>query len=167
MEKLGIEIVPLIMQMLNFLLLLGVLTTILYKPLLRMLDERKRRIAKSLEDAEKISRELEEIEKKRLQIVKDATLKAQRIIDEAGKAAKTEAAEILEAQTRKIHQEKEKALGELESYKAKLIADAKKEVLHLAILANEKVLEGSKLSNAQQHELIKNSLKNLQRGIHE
>ena len=138
---------------------MGILTAILYKPLLKVFEERKKRIAKGLEDAEKIHGELEDIEKKRAEILKEATIKAQKIVDEASGNAKREAVEIFEDQTRRIQLEKSKALEELNSHKTKLFAEVKREILDLALKINTKVLEEGILTDKEHHDLIRQRLK--------
>ena len=48
MEKLGIEPILLLTQVINFTILVVVLTKFLYKPILKMLDERKKKIEEGL-----------------------------------------------------------------------------------------------------------------------
>ena len=48
MEGLGINLPTLIAQVINFVVLFGLLYLVAYKPLLRMLDERSRRVKESM-----------------------------------------------------------------------------------------------------------------------
>ena len=57
MESLGFHWPSLIVYLVNFLIVLGVLYRMGYKPILRMLDERSKRIETSLAAAEKASKE--------------------------------------------------------------------------------------------------------------
>ena len=57
MGALGINLPGLIAQIINFLLLMGILYMVLYKPVLRMLDQRSQRIKDSLEKAEQLQQE--------------------------------------------------------------------------------------------------------------
>ena len=54
MENIGINWQLLVAFLINFLVLCGLLTAVLYKPVLKMLDERAAKIKESLEQAEKI-----------------------------------------------------------------------------------------------------------------
>ncbi|KPV47269.1 ATP F0F1 synthase subunit B, partial [Kouleothrix aurantiaca] len=54
MEKLGINFGLLIAQLVNVILIVWLLTMLLYKPVLNMLNERTRRIQDSLKDAEQV-----------------------------------------------------------------------------------------------------------------
>ena len=54
MEGLGINVPTLTAQIVNFAILLGLLYLVAYRPLMRMLDERSRRIKESMEQTELI-----------------------------------------------------------------------------------------------------------------
>jgi len=54
MEKLGIEPTLLLAQILNFLIIAFVLTKILYKPILQLLDKRKKTIEEGLRLTQKM-----------------------------------------------------------------------------------------------------------------
>ena len=58
MEKLGINFGLLIAQLVNVILIVWLLTMLLYKPVLNMLNERTRRIQESLKDAEQVKEQL-------------------------------------------------------------------------------------------------------------
>ena len=60
MEKLGINLGFLVSQIINFTLLAVLLYVLLYKPILRMLDNRKARIRKQMEDAEQAAKKAAE-----------------------------------------------------------------------------------------------------------
>lgn len=58
MEKLGINVGLLIAQLFNVILLVWLLTTFLYRPVLNMLNERTRRVQESLKEAEQVKEQL-------------------------------------------------------------------------------------------------------------
>ena len=58
LDDLGIDGPSLLAFLINFFLLLGLLTFFLYKPITRMLDERSAKIKESLEKAERIKQEM-------------------------------------------------------------------------------------------------------------
>jgi len=53
-EGLGINLPTLLAQIINFAILLGLLYLVAYKPIMRMLDERSRRVKESIEQTELI-----------------------------------------------------------------------------------------------------------------
>ena len=72
MENLGIQPVPLLLQAINFLLLLFILKKYLYKPILKALEDRKKKIEEGLAYSEKMKAEAEKSEKKREEIISRA-----------------------------------------------------------------------------------------------
>ncbi len=65
MEKLGIDPVMLVTQIINFAILAFILTKFLYKPILKLLDERQKKIAEGLELSQKMKLKEEEIQKEK------------------------------------------------------------------------------------------------------
>src|SRR4030042_11023 len=58
LDKLGIDLPQLLAFVINFFLLLGLLTLVLYKPVTRMLDDRAAKIKESLDQAERMKQEM-------------------------------------------------------------------------------------------------------------
>src|SRR3989338_4733594 len=87
MEKIlsdfGVQPVLLLAQIVNFLVLLFILQKLLYKPILKVLEDRKRKIEESIANAEKIQEELEETEAKRALVIENAIEEGKKIIAEA------------------------------------------------------------------------------------
>lgn len=73
----------------SFLLVAWLLTRFAYRPVLDVLEERRKRIAESLENAEKIKRQLADAEAQRAKVIQEANAEAQKMIDEARAAAQT------------------------------------------------------------------------------
>lgn len=85
MEKLGVELPLLITQVVNFTIMLLVLTKLLYKPILTALDERKRKIEEGLAFSEKAKQEEEKLEQKREEVLAKAREEAKKILEAAKK----------------------------------------------------------------------------------
>lgn len=143
MEGLGINLPSLLAQIVNFAILLGILYLVAYKPVMRMLDERSRRIKESMEQTEKIKQQVEKAEEEFKKQIEQAGRKGQEIIDravltgeEVGQKAKAEAkkeAEALLARARaEIRRERDEVIDEL-----------RQEFADLTILAAGKVIEQS------------------------
>jgi F-type H+-transporting ATPase subunit b len=140
---LGIELPHLVAFMINFFLLLILLTFVLYKPITKTLDERAAKIKESLEKAEQIKQEsvrAEESVKAQVEagrkegqaIIAQATQNGERVKEEAKAEARKEAeAVILKAQAQ-IESDREDAFNKL-----------RREFADLAVLAAEKVIEQS------------------------
>lgn len=82
-EQFGVNWPGLIAQAVSFLLLALILRQFAYTPLMRILDERRKRIADSLADAERTRAEREGAEADRRQVLDAARAEADRIVGEA------------------------------------------------------------------------------------
>jgi len=142
-EGLGINLPSLLAQIVNFAILLGILYLVAYKPIMRMLDERSRRIKESMEQTEEIKQQAEKAEEEFKKRIEQAGRKGQEIIDQAvltgeevGQKARAEAkkeAEALLARARaEIRRERDEVIDEL-----------RQEFADLTILAAGKVIEQS------------------------
>ena len=75
-DKLGIDLKLLIAQIINFVLLLGILTFLVYKPILKLLDKRKKMIEENVENTQKIEERLEKLEEEKEKVMAEASEKA-------------------------------------------------------------------------------------------
>ena len=137
---LGLTIPSFIGQLINFLILLGLLTFFGYKPIRKMLDDRTNRIRQSMEKAEATKLEYErariEVEKQigaarneGQSIVGKAEQAGERIKEEARQEARKEAQAMVE-----------RARAELDQERDRIINALRKEFVDTAILAAEKVI---------------------------
>lgn len=140
METLGIDLKLLVAQIINFALLLFLLQRFLYKPILKILAERKKKIAESLENAEKIKKELEKIEGRKQAELKKAQVEGERILDEVRLAAKRiqeEAAQKAAEQAQNFFSKaRQEATQEREEWRQKL----KEEFANLVVAAAQKII---------------------------
>jgi len=153
MEALGINLGYLLTQFLGIAALLLILTAFVYKPMLRVLDERKARIAKGLEDARQaaIARENADMEAKR--ILDEARAEASNLRREAVVAAEG-AAKDVEAKAR----EDAKAImanaqTEATEERNRILSDLRGQVAAISIAAANKLV-GKSLDEKRQHQLI-------------
>jgi F-type H+-transporting ATPase subunit b len=155
----GIEIQPttIAFQALNFLLLVVVLYLILYKPIIKMLAEREKRIREGVENAEKADSMIKESSMIRQDMIKRANSESQDIMEKARKSgeetrsgivqeAHTEAEHIIIAGQNLIEMEKSKAAQEV-----------KKAAVSMILSATEKILR-SKIDAEKDAALIQESL---------
>ncbi len=140
-EKLGIDWRLLIAQIVNFSILALVLTKLLYKPLLKMLDERRASARTTVEGAEELAnakRELSaETEAERLHARKEADA----ILVEARKRADILRAEAVAQLEQELIALKNKTTAELENERTRAMSQIKNDIAALALSAAEKVLE--------------------------
>lgn len=115
MEKLGLDWKVLMAQIVNFVLLLIILRKFLYGPLVKMLDERNKRIAGALDDSKKIEEKLLNIEKKEIELLNLAKEKAKKEREEILEIALKEKEKIIEQAKDAANREVEKGLEKLQS----------------------------------------------------
>lgn len=124
LTPLGINAGFLAAQCLNFLLLFGLLTFVLWRPMMNMLDSRSAKIAKGLEDAAAAASARQNAEVEAEKIVAGARQEANRVIDEArGKGdevakqveaeAATEADKIRDDARARANEERDRQLADL------------------------------------------------------
>jgi len=158
LTKLGINWQLLIAQIVNFLILLFVLYKFAYGPILKMLDNRSKKIEKGLADAEVAGKKLAEMEKKEKEVLQQARVEAQKIAEKSEKQALKNAENIVavaEEQKEKMLQE---AKEQLEVEKKKIVSEAKAEVGALIIQAAEKIID-EKIDTGKDKELIEKAIK--------
>ena len=82
-EKLGLDVKLLLAQIVTFVILLTILTYLVYKPILNLLDKRKSMIEKNVEDTRRIEERLAQLEKERAEVLAEASKKAMAVIEQA------------------------------------------------------------------------------------
>ena len=92
LKSFGIQPTLLLAQIVNFLIILFLLSKFFYKPIIRMLEDRKKRIEQSLTNTDLIEEKLKNTQEKSTQIIKEAQKNAQDLITEA----KNRAEQIIE-----------------------------------------------------------------------
>ena len=143
MEGLGINLPSLLAQLVNFAILLGLLYLVAYKPIMRMLDERSRRIKQSMEQTEYIKQQVARAEEEFKKQIEAAGKQGQEIVDRAVKTgeelrqkaqqeAKKEAENLIARARAEIRRERDEVIDELRG-----------EFADLTILAASKVIERS------------------------
>ncbi len=88
MEALGVNGTFLLIQIINVSILIFVLNKIVYKPVLQLLEKRKKKIEEGLVLTEKLQKEQEKLEIHKKKIIEEANLESRLIIDNARKSAK-------------------------------------------------------------------------------
>ncbi|OGD85624.1 ATP synthase F0 subunit B [Candidatus Curtissbacteria bacterium RBG_13_35_7] len=148
-ENFGIQPTLLLAQIVNFLIILFLLKKFFYKPILKVLDERKSRIEESLKNADLIEEKLKKTEEKSALILQDTQKNAQELIDNAKKEAgniqdqaskdarKTIEEAIIEAK-KQIEAQRLEMQNKLEKETVGLVADVVKKVLRRNLKPQEK-----------------------------
>lgn len=138
-----INIYQILFQILNFGVVMYLLNRVLYKPVLKMLDDRAKKINEGMSQAEKNLKAGDEIEKTKKAELAKARKEASSILAAAESDARHKADDILKKAHDKAKEDAAKLLTgaekELENSRAKL----QKEAVSLAGALAKKALEGS------------------------
>jgi len=143
LADLGINLPTLVAQIVNVAILFGLLYLVAYKPIMRMLDERSRRIKESMEQAESVREQVARTEEEVRKQLEAASREGQERIaraaqvgeelkQKAQKESRQEAETIIARARTEIQRERDEAIGEL-----------RKEFADLTILAAGKVIDRS------------------------
>lgn len=143
LASLGISLPTLLAQVVNFIILFVLLYLVAYKPVMRMLDERSKRIKDSMEQTEYIKEQTaraEEEAKKRIeaagqegqQLIARATRTGEEVRQQAQQKAEGEAESLINRARVEIQRERDEAVDVL-----------RREFADLTIMAAEKVIDRS------------------------
>jgi F-type H+-transporting ATPase subunit b len=143
LANLGINLPTLLAQIINFAILLGLMYLVAYKPIMRMFDERSRKIRESMEQTEFIKEQADQAEeevKKQLEaagrqgqeVIARAVRTGEEVRQEAQQEARRDAESLIIRARMEIQRERDDAIDEL-----------RREFADLTILAAGKVIDRS------------------------
>ena len=136
----GIDVHLIVVQIINFTILMVALGYFLYTPILNMLRDREEKIAAGIKDAEAAAVAKASAEEEKKVVLTDAHKAAAEVGARAKVTAEVAAAEIVAAAEAAAHAAKAKAVVEAEQLKAAAIKASEAEIAKTAILAAEKIL---------------------------
>ena len=154
---LGLTLPSFIGQLINFLILLGLLTFFGYKPIRNMLDERSNRIKLSMEQAEATKSEYERAQVEAEKQISKARDEAQSIIAQAAQAGNVLKEEARQEARKEAQAIVERARAQLERERDKIVDELRKDFVDTAILAAERVLSET-LDRGKHRQLIEKTL---------
>lgn len=141
LEVFGIDWRLLIAQGVNFAVLLAGLSYFLYKPVLKILKEREKKIAEGVKAAEIAEKAARDNQAERNSIVAVAHHEAETIVTRAEEEGKRERSEILKSAQGRADNVVKDARAQAEELKRQAAKESEKEVARVAILAAEKILK--------------------------
>jgi F-type H+-transporting ATPase subunit b len=149
LEALGINLGLFVSQLVNFTLLAVLLYMLLYKPILRMLNERRERVARSMADVDAARESAAKAQQEYDRRIVEAQRKAQEIIAAASQASEKVGADIKAEATRDAEAIRQRAREEAAQEKAHVLADVQGQIASLSMMATERVLGQAVDANAQ------------------
>jgi len=124
-------------------LLLLVLGSVGLKPIMGIIKKREDDIRHSIDEAERVRNEAEELLENYKKQLDDARLEAQKVIEQSKKVGESVRKEITAKANDEARQIIERAQAEIEREKERALADLQTKVADLTILATAKVIEDS------------------------
>ena len=149
----NIQLPQIIFQIINFSVVLGALSYLLYKPILKMLDERAERIQEAQKAATEALEEKSKVEQSARAAKQKAEHAAQVILEEAKALASTQKQELLKSAQAEAEQLLVKMKKDWQAEKEKLASEMKQDFAEAVLTVSEKVI-GQKLDKKAHQTLI-------------
>ncbi|HXZ94334.1 MAG TPA: F0F1 ATP synthase subunit B [Dehalococcoidia bacterium] len=157
MGALGINLPLLVAFVVNFVILFGLLGLVLYKPVMKMLDERSKKIKEGMEQAEATKAEYVRAEEEVKKLISKAREDGQALVSQAtqiGERLKEEAREGARKEAQVIV---DRTRAELEEERDRIIDDLRREFVDISISAAERVIKET-LDKERHRKLIEETL---------
>jgi F-type H+-transporting ATPase subunit b len=148
----------LVVFIINFIILFILLRLFLYKPVLKMLDERTKRTKEGMELAEATKKEYEQAKGEVQKQIEKGRQEAQAIIVQALQTGERLKEESREEATKQAQVIIERTRAESESEREKIVDSLRKEFVDIAISAAEKVIKET-LDKEKHRRLIEETLR--------
>jgi F-type H+-transporting ATPase subunit b len=139
---LGINGKLFIAQLVNVSVILFVVWRWVYRPLLRLMDAREKKIAEGLANADKAKLSLSDAERTREELLRTARLDAHALMETARQEAEEERKRLMAQTQADLERQLEEARDRLKREKDATLDQARKEVAQLVLNVTEKVVPG-------------------------
>jgi F-type H+-transporting ATPase subunit b len=146
--------------LLLFVISMVALAKLAFPGITKALDKRQKAIEDSIDAAERTRREADDLLAEYRERLKEARAQADEIVERARKAAETHEKEAQTEASSRRQQEMEKTLREIEEAKQSALADLRREVADLTVLATERVTR-KVLNEDDQRRLVQEALSEL------
>ena len=140
LTQFGVTWPKFIAQVILFLMVYAILKKFAFGPVIAIFEQRRRTIEEGQANAEKIKKQLAESEIRCQEILRKANTDAQRIIEEARTASDVQTQKQLQQSIKDAEGIIIKARETVELDRARMVAEVKKEMLHLVVDTTAKVV---------------------------
>ena len=141
----------------NFLIFLAIIWTFAFKPISKLLADRKSRIEEGLRDAEQARRDRESAEAERLAALQEARREANDILTRAQKVAQESRETDIAATKAELERLRQRAAAEIDAEKQRAIGELRTEVADLALRAASRVV-GETMTSERERRLVEEFL---------
>lgn len=136
----GIDWKLLLIQMINFGILLALLTKFLYRPLMNIIDERQKKIAEGVRSAEAADQRLAAAKEEGDSIVGDAAKQAEGLVASARMRADAVGNDMMKDAQAKAEAVVADAKARADEAKRQVMIESEREITRAAMLAAEKIM---------------------------
>jgi F-type H+-transporting ATPase subunit b len=155
-----IQLTQILFQAINFLAVTGALAYLLYKPVLKVFDERARRIEEGQKAAEEALKSRDEIDQLRGEAQTKLKKERSKILQAAQEEGEERKAQILAQAKEQVKAELEIMRSDWQKEKAQLLRDAKQEMIEAVVSATQSVATKS-FSSKEQAKMAEVELSNI------
>jgi len=156
--SLGVNLPLLVAFVINFIVLFVLLRLFLYKPVLKMLDERAKRTAEAMEQAEATKKEYEQARVEVQKQIEKGRQEGQAFIAQAMQVGERLKEESRQEATKQAQTIVDRTRSELEAERDKIVGDLRREFVDISISAAEKVIKET-LDKEKHRRLIEETLR--------
>ncbi len=155
MEKLGLNLGYLLVQLFNF----GIAFVVIYvwavKPIMKMLEKRRQTIAQGLEDAREAADARANAEREARAILEKAQGEAAELIRLATERAEKVQTELHATSEKEAAKAREAAMADIEQERNRMLSELRNQVASLSVAAAQKLIGASLIQDEQrQHALL-------------
>lgn len=159
-STLGVNWMMLLAQLINFGILLAALTVLVYRPVLKLLDERRERVRKSMDDAARLESQVKEMEIARGEKLKSLDAEAKQFLDKAKEQAEHTKKEILADAQKQVEELLAKGKDQLASERTKMLGDLQSMVTRISVDLAGRIIQ-REFSDQDQKKLLSSLEKDL------
>ncbi len=162
MDKLGVDLVSILAQVVNFGILVFVLNKFVFKTVIQIVELSKKRTKETEDSAQKVKQELENLEKNKEKEMLRAKREATGVISQAKQEAESQKREIVTKAKNEAREIIKEAQVEIKNKEAKMKEGVKEYSANLAVkIASRLIAEF--LDKEKQRLLIKRAITNLKK----
>lgn len=159
-DTFGVSWGKLIAQIILFLVVYWILSKYAFGPLLKVLDERRRRIEEGQHNAEKIKKQLAEAELRYQEILRKANEDATRLLEESRASSEAHTQKQIQQAIKDAEGIIAKAQESITQERSKMVSEVKKEMVDLVVHTTAKVV-GKVISPEDQKRLSEETSRQL------
>jgi F-type H+-transporting ATPase subunit b len=157
-----ISVVPglMIWTVVTFAIVLFVLRRVAFRPIQRLIDERRDRIRQALDEADKAREEARQLRELTQQEREEAKVERERILEESRKLAQQQSQQAREQAAKDLERRLDENRKAIDAENVKLREAIRRDVVELTLLASEKVT-GKVLDAEDQRRLIDETIEEI------